>query len=175
MEALIPVAGISQIFVVISLQNAVGLISTPEMRDHRFGWYSFTTSCGQFVGPACAGLVADTSDTVTVFLLSAAIALVPVFIGWLFLSPQVHTKVNKVNSTQVTNEFPKKKNKPISSLQFLAIKGMHQSIIASMLIQFSRDIIYTYFPLYAQGQGISTTGIVYKPDIFRIYRLKHGN
>jgi MFS family permease len=150
------IAGISQIFVNISLQNTLGLISPKEKRDHFFGWFSFATSGGMFLGPILCGFVADISSSSTAYLAIFALSLIPIVLG--FYLPSVHSKNSIIKETTVTSKETIDQ-KELKTFQIIKIHGMKQAMICSMLPQFTKDVMSTYFPLFAQVKGISESGI----------------
>jgi MFS family permease len=150
------IAGISQIFVNISLQNTLGLISPKEKRDHFFGWFSFATSGGMFLGPILCGFVADISNSSTAYLAIFALSLIPIVLG--FYLPSVHSNNSIIKETTITSTATVVQ-KELKTFQIIKIHGMKQAIICSMLPQFTKDVMSTYFPLFAQVKGISETGI----------------
>ena len=144
-------AGASQILVNLSLQNLVGLASSASRRHYNIGWFTFATAGGQFIGPVCTGLVANYSDRLSyAFLTGAIVSLIPVIIG-----------LRGLLSNGVKNEktaVADQENQPViehSALQLLRIRGMHKAILASMSVQLTKEVMMTYFPLYAAQNGIS--------------------
>jgi MFS family permease len=147
-------AGISQIFVNISLQNALGLHVAKENRDKIFGWFSFAVSGGQFLGPLLVGFGSEQYNYVIAFLIATIFSLVPIFVGLL-----LHKKSQNQSSTDSKKEKQVVDPVQLSPIGILRIKGMHQAIIAGMLAQFTKDVMMTYFPLYAMEEGMSGTEI----------------
>ncbi|WP_096437378.1 MFS transporter [Alteribacter populi] len=150
-------AGFSQIFINISLQNAIRLNSPKDQRDRYYGWFSFFQSAGQFSGPLIAGVVADSAGILFGFLICTIIALPPILFG-LFLSKKtLELKIGTKEKEQ--NEESSSEDSTITLIQMISIKGMHQAMLASMLVLASREVMMTYFPLYATEAGLSITAV----------------
>src|SRR5262249_2170571 len=62
----------------VSLQNQVGLLSTPETRARNFSNYSLTTSISNFVGPLLAGFSIDHFGHSNTCLYLSMFTLIPV-------------------------------------------------------------------------------------------------
>ena len=162
-------AGVSQVFVNISLQNGLGLIAPKEKRDHYFGWFSFAVSGGQFLGPVTLGFVSDRYDSMAAFLAGACLSLVPILVGLRLYRisrndgmrnrPDGRHPADKPEENPVENETAGEAPRKWTMTEILRIRGMHQAILASMLAQFTKDVLLTYFPLYAVSRGLTETEI----------------
>jgi MFS family permease len=153
-------AGISQIFVNISLQNALGMNVPKEKRDQIFGWFSFAVSGGQFLGPVIIGYSAEQYGLISAFLISGYLSLVPVIVGLMLYQQKKKAAppLSPVPGKQ-TEKQPDEADQKLKMREIIRIKGMHQAILASMLVQFTKDVLLTYFPLYAVARGMSETEI----------------
>lgn len=150
-------AGISQIFVNISLQNALGLNVKKENRDKIFGWFSFAVSGGQFLGPLLIGYGTEKYGFIAAFLIATLLSLIPILLGFFLFKQRIIPKETLIKNTEAKQENAT--SDKLTALQIFKIKGMHQAMLASMLGQFTKDVMMTYFPLFAIAGGLSETEI----------------
>ncbi|MEW9670477.1 MFS transporter [Ammoniphilus sp. 3BR4] len=139
------IAGISHVFVVLSLQNVLGNWSPPEKRDHYFGIFSTAVSLASILGPVTGGYLVQYFSYGSAFLVSLLLCVVPIAISLLI----PHTIQPKIN----------KKIGLTASIGLLKISVLRKALISSALVLYSRDIFVAYFPLYAKDMGISASTI----------------
>lgn len=139
------IAGISHVFVVLSLQNVLGNRSPPEKRDHYFGIFSTAVSLASILGPVTGGYLVQYFSYGSAFLVSLLLCVVPIAISLLI----PHTVQPKIN----------KKIGLTASIGLLKISVLRKALISSALVLYSRDIFVAYFPLYAKDMGISASTI----------------
>jgi MFS family permease len=147
-------AGISQIMVNISLQNAVGLISSGDRRHYFFGWFTFATAGGQFIGPIYTGSIASYADLTSAFTAAALFSFAAAVAGTFIFAGRLGQPFQGGKKSAVPAPDTRAAEK-LSAIRLLMIHGMHQAILASMLIQLTKEVMMTYFPLYATEHGIS--------------------
>ena len=76
--------GLSQIFVQVSIQNAVGSIGGVEARANNFATFSLGASISTFIGPTLAGFSIDTLGFRPAFLVLASMPLAVVLLALAF-------------------------------------------------------------------------------------------
>lgn len=139
------IVGVTQIFIVISLQNVIGNAATKENRDHYFNMFSMAVALGGVIGPVAGGYLAEYFSYPFVFLISTVVGSIPITFS--FLIP------NLVR----TKESVEPKNG--SAFQLLQIPILRKALVSSALVLYSRDIFVAYFPLYASQLEISASTI----------------
>lgn len=140
------IVGISHIFIIISLQNVLGNISTIENRDHYFGIFSMVVAIGQFAGPIIGGYLGEYTSYSIAFFISSLIGIVPIIsANWI---PIVVSKKGSEPNTEAG-----------SALQLLKIPLLRKALAGSALVLYSKDIFVAYFPLYASSIDLSESKI----------------
>jgi MFS family permease len=140
------IVGVSHIFIIISLQNVLGNVSTNENRDHYFGIFSMVVAISQFVGPIIGGYLAEYITYSIAFFVAAIIGIVPIVSAiWI---PVITDKklVELVSETS-------------SAIKLLKIPLLRKALVGSALVLYSKDIFVAYFPLYAASLQISDSKI----------------
>lgn len=145
-------SGIAHLFVVIALQNSLGLFVPIKQRDHYFGWFSFWVSGGQLIGPLVGGIISE-SGIYNTFLVFSIISFAVTLLCLLLL----RSKKMKDREQEKVKEKVDETKPQYTSIDLIKIPGMFKSISASMIVQFSKDVLITYFPLFAASRGASTT------------------
>ncbi|WP_343784336.1 MFS transporter [Alkalibacillus silvisoli] len=148
-------SGIAHLFIVIAFQNTLSQYVDISKRDHYFGWFSFWVSGGQLIGPLIGGIISESSIYNT-FLIFSVTSFVATILCLLLLKQQMNHEDQPQNEKKPTK---KAEDNSYSALDLIKIPGMFKSISASMFVQFSKDVIITYFPLFASSHGASTTQI----------------
>ncbi|WP_409304738.1 MFS transporter [Peribacillus sp. SCS-155] len=140
------IVGVSHIFIIISLQNVLGNISTNGNRDHYFGIFSMVVAISQFVGPIIGGYLAEYTTYSFAFFAAAIIGIVPiVFAVW----------IPVITEKSLAGPLPEAG----SALQLLKIPVLRKALAGSALVLYSKDIFVAYFPLYAASLHISDSKI----------------
>lgn len=130
----------------VSLQNVVGLMSTPENRTRNFSNYSLSNSIGSFAGPLIAGFSIEQIGYPAAFLPLAFLALIP--LGMLTVWGEALPK-----GTGRT----RRESGGIRDM--LATKGVGKTLATSSLLQTGQDLFQFYLPVYAHGAGLSASAI----------------
>lgn len=140
------IVGISHVFLVISLQNVMGLAATKENRDHYFSIFSMFVAAGGFVGPVIGGYLAEHFSYEVAFLAASALGVIPIL--FTYFIPVLHKRQNEAVSTST-----------IDSLSLLKMPVLRKALLSSALVLYSRDIFVAYFPLLAESVGMSPSQI----------------
>ena len=141
--------GVAFAFFNVSLQNAVGLLSTTETRVKNFAGFTMVVSLAQFIGPIIIGFSVDHLGAGNSCLVTAAIATVAITLlalrgGGL---PAGTGKAAKAGHNM---------------LQLLGDKSMQRVLIIGCLMMTGQDLFFYYMPVYAHNIGLSasTIGII---------------
>ena len=140
--------GLALTFCNVSMQNLVGILSTPENRAKNFSNFSLAGASGSFTGPLIAGYLIDYFGYVDACLYIVALAVVP--------SAMLALRGGMLPSGSG-------KAAPSGSLRhILATPGVWRALIVSGVGQFAADLFTVYMPVHAHAAGLSpsTTGIV---------------
>ena len=130
----------------VSLQNVVGLMSTPENRTRNFSNYSLANSIGSFAGPLLAGFSIEHLGYPAACLPVALLALVP--LGML-----------SVWGDALPKGTGRAKREGGGIREMLATKGVSKTLATSSLLQTGQDLFQFYLPVYAHGAGLSASAI----------------
>ena len=138
--------GISMSIYNVSLQNVVGLMSTPENRTRNFSNYSLTNSVGSLVGPLIAGFSVEHIGHQWSCVPLALIALVPLGMlsFWGHALPKGRGRKHDAGG---------------GIREMLAAKGVGRTLATSSLLQTGQDLFQFYLPVYAHGVGLSASAI----------------
>lgn len=130
----------------VSLQNVVGLMSTPENRTQNFSNYSLTNSIGSFAGPLIAGFSIAHLGYAASCLPLALLALLP--LGMLSLRgdalPRGSGRARRADG---------------GIRNMLETRGVAKTLATSSLLQSGQDLFQFYLPVYAHGIGLSASAI----------------
>ena len=138
--------GLSIAFYHVTLQNLVGVLSTPEQRPRNFSNFSLVGATTSFVGPLIAGFSIDHFDhaiaaLVIVGISAAAFVVLP--LGWRHL-PKPRPRVRKAAAAAA--------NMP-------ADPGIWRMLAASAMVQLGTDLFQFYIPIYGHEIGLSASSI----------------
>ncbi|SES28494.1 Predicted arabinose efflux permease, MFS family [Salipaludibacillus aurantiacus] len=142
------IVGVSQIFINVGLQNLVGSHSTPATRDKHFSYLSTGVSLGWFIGPVTGGYLGEFYQFQVIYTYTLFFGVLALIIG-MFLPKGFSQNKGK----------PKTDNKKEGTFNLLTEKKVRRALITSALVLYSRDIFIAYFPIFASGQGYSTSEI----------------
>ena len=139
------IVGISNVFIVVSLQNVIGNASTNENRDHYFSMFGMAVGAGVLIGPVLGGYISEHYSYSNTFLASIFISIIPIFFSF-----KIPVIIKKKNPDKVSI---------MSSIGLLKIPILRNALISSALVLYSRDIFVAYFPLFAKQFDISNSTI----------------
>jgi MFS family permease len=138
--------GISLSIYNVSLQNVVGLLSTPENRTQNFSNYSLTNSVGSLVGPLIAGFSIEHIGHQASCIPLALLALMPLamLLFWGHALPKGRGRA---------------KDQGGGIRDMLAAKGVSRTLATSSLLQTGQDLFQFYLPVYARSVDLSASAI----------------
>ena len=133
----------------VSLQNLVGLLSSPQDRAKNFSNYSLMGSASHLVGPLIAGFSIDLSGHATACLYLALLSLAP--IGML-----------GVRGGALTGGGRQAKHASGGVRSMLSEPGIQRTLATSSLLHAGNSLYQIYMPVYAHSVGLaaSTIGVV---------------
>lgn len=146
-------AGLAHLACMVGGQTMVSLRSESNKYEENFGYYTFSASLGQMLGPILGAVAAgtsgalpqSTSNAFLVALIFSFIALIPVM-GWRNHQPTV-----------VAAKSDKGALKSAGSL--LKNKRVFAAIYTSLAISSVGDILIVFLPLYGSEKSISPLAI----------------
>ena len=138
--------GLSLAIYNVSLQNVVGLLSTPQNRTQSFSNYSLTNSIGSLAGPLIAGFSIEHWGYPAASLPLALLALMPLAMlaVWGGTLPGGTGRVRREGG---------------GIRDMLATRGVSRTLATSSLLQTGQDLFQFYLPVYAHGVGLSASAI----------------
>ena len=139
-------SGLSTTFYNVSLQNVVGLLSTPENRAHYFSNFSLVLAIASFLGPLFIGFLIDHTGYSASLACLAVLSLIPALMlvvrgGLLPGGTRHHAKERK--------EAPA----AFSMRDFVFV------LVGSALVQIALDMYQFYMPVYGHSIELSAGAI----------------
>ena len=138
--------GLSLAIYNVSLQNLVGLLSTPQNRTQSFSNYSLTNSIGSFVGPLIAGFGIQHGGHAATCLALAVMSLLPLV-------------ALAILGRRMPHGAGRKPRSDTSIRGMLRARGVGRTLATSSLLQSGQDLFQFYLPVYAHGIGLSASAI----------------
>ncbi|HKA41962.1 MAG TPA: MFS transporter [Burkholderiales bacterium] len=139
-------SGLALAFFHVTLQNTIGLLSTPAERPRNFSNFSMMGAVTNFVGPLFAGFSIDHAGHATACLYGASLSLVALALvmawGRRLLPPG----------------DPGAKH-GIGSMNALADREVARMLATSSLVQLGTDLFQFYLPIYGHSIGLSASAI----------------
>lgn len=137
--------GLGATFSNLSLQNLVGVLSTPATRVRNYSNYTMSVSVATSLGPLLAGFAIDNTGYSTTFLLVAVVLLVP--IALLTVWGGALPRGGKENGP------------PQALLKIVTNRRFWPILAASAIAQSGLELFQIYLPVYAHEHGLSATAI----------------
>jgi MFS family permease len=146
-------SGTAHLACMVGGQTMVSLKSPTDQYEKYFGYYTFSASLGQMVGPILGTIVAGSTgvlpkSTTAAFvaaLVCAAIALVPVM-KWRNDQPTVIARESEVGTLRRAGSLMKNRK-------------VFAAIYTSMAISSVGDILIVFLPLFGKEKGFSSFSI----------------
>lgn len=142
-------AGLAHLGLMVGGQTMVALRAPKSEYNKLFGYYTFSASLGQMIGPVCAGLLAGSlangmpkhSSNAFIFaIVLSAIALIPTF-GWRTAAPTV------IASEEQSNTWAAAKS-------MLSRKEISSAVFISLAISTTGDLLVIFLPLLGTERKI---------------------
>jgi MFS family permease len=146
-------AGLAHLACMVGGQTMVSLRSDSNKYEENFGYYTFSASLGQMIGPILGAVVAgtsgalpqSTSNAFVVALVFSFIALIPVM-GWRNFQPTVVAAKSDKGALK-------------SAGFLLKNKRVFAAIYTSLAISSVGDILIVFLPLYGSEKNFSPISI----------------
>ena len=141
--------GASHVFYTISVQNLVGMLSTPDTRTKNFSNFSLMMASGGFVGPLIAGFAIDTLGHATAYL---CIAVIPVISAAVMFGMRHRLAA-------LSGGAGKKEEEAGYAVGLLSNVPLRRTLITSGIILTAIDLFQFYMPIYGHMIGLSASAI----------------
>lgn len=146
-------SGVAHLACMVGGQTMVSLKSPTDKYDHYFGYYTFSASLGQMIGPIIGAVVAgstgvlpkSTSAAFVAALLLSALALVPVM-NWRNEKPTLVAVKSDDGALR-------------SASKLLRNPRIFAAIYTSLAISSAADILIVFLPLYGTEKSFSSFSI----------------
>lgn len=137
--------GLAFAFFSVSLQNLIGVMSTPHQRAQHFSIFSLMVATANFAGPLFAGFTIDRSGYEVACLAVALLALIPLAMlsGWGGGMPGGTVGPKPAGSVRET----------------LADPAVRKTLATGGLLMAGQDLFQTYMPVYGHSIGLSASAI----------------
>ncbi len=145
--------GSSQFLCMVGSQSMVSNRSPNSNFEKYFGYYTFSASLGQVIGPAIgsassgsAGLLPkSTSHGFLAAAILAGIALIPV-LSWVAMKPTVAMTAKESRSG-------------MSFTSVMSNPGMKTAMYTSLVISSSMDVFTVFLPVFGKDKGFTSTAV----------------
>jgi len=138
--------GLFQIVTVVSSQNLIGAISTPDTRTKNFGTYTLGVSIANLIGPLIVGGAIDYFTYSTAYMILGIFAIIPgLFFLFIPIKKKEKEKIEEVEDS--------------SFLQLLFDPQLRKVFITSGVILTGVGLFEFYFPIYTDSIGLSASVI----------------
>lgn len=143
-------AGLAHLGLMVGGQTMVSLRAPKSDYNRLFGYYTFSASLGQTIGPVMAGIVAGSlasglpKDSSYAFILAiflSAIALIPTF-GWRSTNPTVKAAKEQSNTWSAAKNM-------------LSRKEISLAIFISLAVSTTGDLLVIFLPLLGTEREIN--------------------
>jgi MFS family permease len=130
----------------VTLQNLVGLSSTPQTQARDFSNFSLAISISTFIGPMASGFAFDHAGPSTACAIIALIALVP------FATTIIRGRNMPASPPPATKRSG-------GVLAMLGEPAVRKVLVTTSLINIGNDLYLFYLPVYATSVGVSASAI----------------
>ncbi len=141
--------GASHVFYNVSVQNLVGMLSTPATRTRNFSNFSLCVASGGFVGPLLAGFAIDAVGHAWAYVFMAVTPLV---------SAVIMFRARRSLVAMIPGK-PKKDEAAVYAVGLLQNAPLRRTLITSGIILTAIDLFQFYMPIYGHAIGLSASAI----------------
>ncbi len=141
--------GASHVFYNISVQNLIGMLSTPETRTRNFSNFSLVIASGGFLGPLIAGVSIDALGHATAYL---CIAVTPAISAAIMFRARRGLAALRGGKSKSAEEA-------VYAVGLLANAPLRRTLITSGIILTAIDLFQFYMPIYGHAIGLSASAI----------------
>jgi MFS family permease len=147
------ISGTAHLACMVGGQTMVSLKSNPNKYQENFGYYTFSASLGQMVGPIIATIVAGTSGALPQSISHAFVAAL--IFSVLALIPVAHWR----NDAPTVKAAKSETGTLASAGKLLRNKKVFAAIYTSLAISSVGDILVVFLPLFGSEKNFSSTSI----------------
>lgn len=140
--------GLSFVFYNVSVQNLVGMLSSPDARTRNFSNLSLMIASGGFVGPLIAGFAIDSFGHAIGYL---CISVLPVVSAAIIF--------NSRRGLKALSGAKAKEEKAGYAVGLLNNPPLRRTLITSGIILTAIDLFQFYMPIYGHAIGLSASAI----------------
>jgi MFS family permease len=142
-------SGMTTTFFNVSLQNLVGLLSTPENRANYYSNFSLVVSVASFIGPLFIGFFIDHLGYAESSLFLVFLTLLPavLLIGWGSRLPRGSGAPKKKKQREGRSRSP------------VALQDVMMLLVTSGIVQVAIDMYQFYMPVYGHAVNLSAAAI----------------
>jgi len=141
--------GASHVFYNVSVQNLVGMLSTPETRTRNFSNFSLCIASGGLVGPLLAGFAIDAVGHAWAYVCIAVTPLISAVIMF-----RARAALAAMRAAR-----PKKDEEAVYAVGLLQNVPLRRTLITSGIILTAIDLFQFYMPIYGHAIGLSASAI----------------
>jgi len=141
--------GASHVFYNVSVQNLIGMLSTPETRTRNFSNFSLVIASGGFVGPLIAGFAIDSVGHAVAYL---CIAGLPAISAAIMFSARRRL-------ASMAGGKSKSEEEAVYAVGLLSNAPLRRTLITSGIILTAIDLFQFYMPVYGHAIGLSASAI----------------
>jgi len=146
-------AGTAHLAVMVGGQTMMAKRSPTDLYDTYFGYYTFSASLGQMIGPLLGGVVAGSAgalpkSTSNAFLAAAVLAVIG-------LIPLIISS----KSSNLLNQKKDASSERVRIKPLLQNKGISSAIFTSLIISSASDILVVFLPLFGQEKNFTPTAV----------------
>jgi MFS family permease len=139
-------SGLALAFFHVTLQNVIGLLSSPAERARNFSNFSLTGACTNFFGPLFAGFAVDHAGHGAASLVAAAFSCVA-----LALAATWGRRLLPPANPHATHGM--------GGLGALADRAVLHMLLMSGMVQLGTDLFQFYIPIHGHAAGLSASAI----------------
>lgn len=140
--------GLSFVFYNVSVQNLIGMLSSPEARTRNFSNLSLMIASGGFIGPLIAGFSIDNFGHAVGYL---CISVLPVVSAVILFSAR--RGLAALSGARAKNE------EAGYAVGLLSNPPLRRTLITSGIILAAIDLFQFYMPIYGHAIGLSASAI----------------
>ena len=148
-------AGVMTVIVILAAQAYVGRISDASNRTRNFSIYSLVMAGGFLVGPPLGGIIADLSGYLMTFAVAGVLSIVASLLV-ILLPPSADQETENSASSPTEGGVAEMLHQ---SRRLLRRREVHLALYISILGLFGLSMRNSFYPLYLDQIGYSTSGI----------------
>jgi len=142
-----PLVGLMSMLFIVSTQNLIGVMSTPQTRTRNYASYSLGDAAANVAGPVLVGYTIDAfSHRVTYGVLSAiAVCCLAAF----------HPRGRSIPERTGSPQYGKRSG----ARDLLRLPALRNALLTNGIVMAGVDLYMVFLPIYARGAGLSATEI----------------